>query len=203
MKTNRIPFSITLIVLSLILAFLPLSGRYSLHGKPENVMKAAMDQSSYITPDEVARAVVSEDNSVRLIDLRSRDEYKRSNIPGSVNIPYSEFLSSDLESLLGSDMKKIFYCDNDLESNYAWLLATGIGFSNCYVMKGGLSGWNKDIMKSVFKGETISARENALFEVRFKARTMFDEINSLPDSLKEKYMASKEIERKKLDGGCE
>jgi rhodanese-related sulfurtransferase len=203
MKTNRIPFSITLIVLSLILAFLPLSGKYSLHGRPDSVMKAALDPSTFVTPDEVAKAVVNEDSSVRLIDLRNREEFKKVNIPGSVNIPYSEFLSSDLESLLGSDIHKIFYCDNDLESNYAWLLATGIGFSNCYVMKGGLSGWNKDIMNSSFTGETISARENALFEVRFRARNMFDEINSLPDSLKEKYMASKEIERKKLDGGCE
>jgi hypothetical protein len=32
---------------------------------------------------------------------------------------------------------------------------------------------------------------------------MFSELNSMPDSMKTKYMESREIERKKLDGGCE
>ena len=39
-------------------------------------------------------------------------------------------------------------------------------------------------MNSTFTGERISARENALFETRTRARKMFTEINSLPDSLK-------------------
>jgi hypothetical protein len=32
---------------------------------------------------------------------------------------------------------------------------------------------------------------------------MYDEINNMPDNLKLKYRASLEMERKKLDGGCE
>jgi hypothetical protein len=70
-------------------------------------------------------------------------------------------------------------------------------------MEGGLNKWYADVMNSDFSGKTITARENALYETRYKARKIFRDINSLPDSLKLLYLASKEIERKKLDGGCE
>ena len=59
------------------------------------------------------------------------------------------------------------------------------------------------VMNSSFTGDKISARENALFETRMKARKMFTEINSLPDSLKKKFLEAKHIAAKKLDGGCE
>jgi hypothetical protein len=70
-------------------------------------------------------------------------------------------------------------------------------------MKGGLNEWFTSVMNGNFTGDKISARENALFENRMSARKMFTEINSLPDSLKQKFLESKHIAAKKLDGGCE
>jgi hypothetical protein len=58
-------------------------------------------------------------------------------------------------------------------------------------------------MNSKFTGEKISARENALYETRTRAKKMFTEMNSLPDSLKLKFILSKHLAAKKLDGGCE
>jgi hypothetical protein len=70
-------------------------------------------------------------------------------------------------------------------------------------MKGGLNEWYNTVMNSTFRGEKISARENALFETRSMAKKMFIEMNSLPDSLKMKFIQSKHLAAKKLDGGCE
>jgi hypothetical protein len=70
-------------------------------------------------------------------------------------------------------------------------------------MKGGLNEWYNSVMNSSFTGEKISARENAMFETRTRAKNLFIEINSLPDSLKLKFIESKRIAAKKLDGGCE
>lgn len=74
---------------------------------------------------------------------------------------------------------------------------------NIYVMKGGLNEWFNTVMNSSFTGDSISARENALFETRTRARKLFAEINSLPDSLKLKFIKAKHTTAKKLDGGCE
>jgi rhodanese-related sulfurtransferase len=203
MTTRQIITSI-LLLLGALLAFLPLSGRYSLHSKPVKVLAATLDESNSFTADQVARFVVTEDSTLQLIDLRTPGEFRVCNIPGSVNIPYAEFLKKDPAPYLDDPgMHHIFYSNDGLNASYAQTLAIGLGYKNCFVMKGGLNAWYATIMNSEFTGSKISARENALFETRFKARNLFNEVNSMPDSLKLAYIASKRFDPKKLDGGCE
>ena len=63
--------------------------------------------------------------------------------------------------------------------------------------------WFNTVINSHFSGERISVRENALFESRRIAGKMFNEFNSLPDSLKRIYYEARHVAAKKLDGGCE
>lgn len=199
----RIKISIVLLLLGLILAFVSPAGKYSLRGSPDKLLEAILDRSSFISADELARAIVMNDSAIRIFDLRPSEEFEKSSLPGSISLPYANFLQSDLESFLNTGMKNVLYSSDDLEANYALVLAKGLGYKNTLVLKDGLEAWDRDIMNSSFSGDRISARENALFEIRTRAKRMYNEINSLPDSLKLKYRASLEIERKKLDGGCE
>lgn len=196
--------SVGLVCLGLILALLPLSGSRSFIVKPHSLLSETVDEKSYFSVDQVARFIVSEDSSVQIIDLRLPEEFRSFNIPGSINVPYKEFLNNDPVSFLNNgNIKNIFYSNGDFDSNYALVLAQGMNFKNVYVMKGGLNEWFNTVMNSSFTGDRISARENALFETRTRAKKMFTEINSLPDSLKLKFIDAKHIAAKKLDGGCE
>jgi rhodanese-related sulfurtransferase len=200
----REKLSIILLSLGIILALLPLTGSRSLSVKPDKLLSEALDEKSWFTVDQVARFVATEDTSVQLIDLRSPEEFSRLNIPGSVNIPYDRFIEIAPGTILGSSNKKnILYANGDIDANSAFVIARGLKIKNIYVMQGGLNEWFKTVMNGKFTGERISARENALFEYRRRAGNMFNEINSLPDSLKRKYFEVKHITAKKLDGGCE
>ena len=200
----REKISIGLLCMGIILALLPLSGSRSFTVKPQKLLTEVLDENTWFTADQVAKFIVSEDSSVVLIDLRKPDEFREMNIPGSVNIPYDKLLETDPASYLkNGPVKNIFYSNGDLESNYALAITRGLNLRNTYVMKGGLNEWFAVIMNSSFTGERISARENALFETRTRARRLFTEINSLPESEKLKFIESKQLEAKKLDGGCE
>jgi rhodanese-related sulfurtransferase len=201
---TREKFSIGLLCLGVILAVLPLSASRSFTARPVKLLSELVENKSYFTVDQVARFVVSEDDSVRIIDLRSPEEFRAMNIPGSVNVPYKKFLDSDPGTYLADKkIKNIFYSNGDMYSNYALAIAKGLKYNNVYVMKGGLNEWFTTVMNSSFTGDRISARENSIFEIRTKAKKYFTEINSLPDSLKQKFIESKQLEAKKLDGGCE
>jgi rhodanese-related sulfurtransferase len=201
---TREKFSLLLLLLGLILAILPLRATRSLHGNPRDILLESLNENSALTPDQVARLIVSEDSTLLLIDLRPAGEFGRFTIPGAINVPYEEMLKKTPETYLGSgNFKNVFFSNGDLKSGYAAIIAGGLGYRNCYFMKGGMNEWFKVIMNSTFTGEKISARENALFETWFKARKLFSEMNSLPDSLKIKYLISKRFDPKKLDGGCE
>jgi rhodanese-related sulfurtransferase len=197
-------FSAILLCLGFILALLPLSGNISFIIKPQKLMPEILDEKTYFTVDQVARFVVAEDSSIQLIDLRSPEEFRLINIPGSINVPYKDFLNNDPGNYLNNkNIRYIFYSNGDINSNYSLVVAKGLNLKNIYVMKGGLNEWFNTIMNSSFTGDRISARENALYETRTKAERIFTEMNSLPDSLKMKFFEAKHIAAKKLDGGCE
>lgn len=201
---TRAKFSILLICMGLILAFLPGNGNSSFIVKPRNLLPELLDNNSYYSVDQVARFIVTEDSTVQLIDLRSPDEFRTVNIPGSINIPYNTLIDRNPGSILNNGKtRNIFYSNGDLNSNYALAYARGLNIKNTYAMKGGLNEWYKTIINTSFTGEKISARENALFETRTRAKRMFSEMNSLPDSLKAKFFQTKHLTAKKLDGGCE
>ena len=204
MMNTREKFSAGLLLLGLILALLPLSANRSFIIRPKKLLPEVLDENSYYTVDQVARFIVSEDSTIRILDLRTSKEFMSVNIPGSVNVPYSEFLARDGGGYLNDpNIKTILYSNGDFVSNYAIVIAKGLNHKNIYVMKGGLNEWFNTIINSRFSGERISARENALFETRSRAGKLFNEINSLPDSLKLKYLEAKQIAANKLDGGCE
>ena len=201
---TREKFSAGLLSLGIILTLLPLSASRSFNIKPEKLISELFDEKTYLTVDQVAKFLVTEDSTIMIFDLRTPEEFKIMNIPGSVNIPYADLLNNKHDLYLSDrSKKKIFYSNGDFDSNYAYAIARGLNYRNVYVMKGGMNEWYNTVMNSSFSGERISARENALFETRFRARKIFTDINSLPDSLKIKYFEARHIAATKLDGGCE
>jgi rhodanese-related sulfurtransferase len=203
METRK-KITVILLLFGLVLALLQLSANRSFRGNPEKLLSDILNPEVSFTADQVAKFIVTEDSTVRLIDLRSPEEFRKLNIPGSVNVPYNDFINSDLYIYLNDkNVKNIFYANSDYYSNYALVYARGLGYKNSYVMEGGLSEWFNTVMESKFTGERISARENALYETRTRAARLFTQINSLPDSLKAEFMESKKFSARKLDGGCE
>ncbi len=199
----RKEFSALLLLLSLILALLPLTANRSFTAEPEKLLSDVLKEDVSFTVDQVAELIVREDNMFQLIDLRSSEEFRKQAIPGAVNIPYPEFIKKDPTWLGNKNIRNIFYSTGDTEADYAMVYARGLGYENSYVMEGGITEWITTVMETKFTGDRITARENALFETRRRAGEMFTELNSLPDSLKIKFLESRKFSAKKLDGGCE
>ena len=201
---KRVTISTFLVLSAIILALFPGVGKYSFIAERKKLANELFAEDRYISVDRIADYVVSEDPSVQLIDLRSKEEYLSFNIPGSLNVPIEEFFKSKPESFLyNKDIDYIFYSNSDIASSTALTLSQGLGYSNTYSMEGGLNEWYNTIMHSVYKGETLTPRKNRLFETRTKARKFFTDINSLPDTLRIKYAESRRQAEKDLDGGCE
>ncbi|HCY42917.1 MAG TPA: hypothetical protein DHV48_16500 [Prolixibacteraceae bacterium] len=200
----RIKYSVLLIGVGIILAFLPFNAAQTFQLKADELLSLSVSGDMYFSVDQVARFVNNEDSTVQIIDIRSAEQYRECNIPGSVNIPFSELLNPLWEPTLNQkEIKTIFYGNGDQTANYAWTIVTGMGYSNSYVMKGGLNEWFKTVMLSQYSGEKITPAENARFENRLNARKIFTQINSLPDSLKTRFFDAKRLTQSKLDGGCE
>jgi 3-mercaptopyruvate sulfurtransferase SseA len=201
---TRIKISVLLVGLGILLAFMPNPSSKTFKLKPNELITKSASDEIYFSVDEVARFVNTEDSTVQMIDIRSAEEFRKCNIPGSVNIPFEDLLNPEWNGYFNQkEIRKIFYGNDDQLADVAWTISTGLGTENSFVMKGGLNEWFKTVMLTKFEGERITPRENALFENRYRARDIFTQINSLPDSLKTKFFDAKRLQKKKLDGGCE
>ena len=200
----RKKFSTLLLLLSLLLALLPLSANRSFTVKPVKLLSDVLKTDVSFTVDQVAEFIVKEDSTIQLIDLRSSEKFRKQTIPGAVNIPYNDFIKKDPEIYLNNkNIRNIFYSNGNIEPYYALVYARGLRYNNSFVMDGGVSEWIRTIIETKFTGDRITARENALFEIRRRAGDMFTGLNSLPDSLKTRFLDSKKFSAKKLDGGCQ
>jgi rhodanese-related sulfurtransferase len=193
-----------LLLLSLILALLPLTANRSFKARPAELLYEVLNDSTSYSADQVAGFIVREAVDVQLIDLRSAAEYGDAFIPGAVSVPYADFIRTDPDIWLRNrGTRMIFYSADDAEAAAAMAYARGIGYDNAYFLRGGINEWIHTVSETEYTGDRISARENALLETRRRAADMYNELRSLPDSLKAKYLESKKFSARKLDGGCQ
>jgi rhodanese-related sulfurtransferase len=200
----RIQLSVLLVILGCFLVFIPQKSTYKFSVKPRELALWASTDTNSVTVDEVARWINNETPDITLIDIRQTEDFNKCNLPGSVNIPLKNLPEAEYLPLLSRRTgRNIFYSNGEEASSAALILTAGWGYKNCYRMKGGINEWYAVIMHASFAGDHITAKENALYANRFDVKRLFTQYNSLPDSLKTKLFASRQLEKAKLDGGCE
>ena len=92
MMEARIKYSVLLVGIGIILAFLPFNAAKSFRLKPTELLSKSTSEDIYFSVDQVARFMNNEDSTVQIIDVRSADQFREFNIPGSINIPFSDLL---------------------------------------------------------------------------------------------------------------
>jgi rhodanese-related sulfurtransferase len=204
MKSFRVQVSVILVCFAVLAWIMPDRHRSAEELIPSQMIAAMNSTDKFLTADRVARIIVNEDTTCRLVDIREPEEYLRVNIPGAINIPFRDLLSPDWSGYLDEPGKTaVIYSNGNTLALEAWMLCTQQGYPDIKIMKGGMNEWFRVVMESEFTGDKITAAENALFETRYRARDFFTNMNSLPDSLKSNFLAVKKKKEAELVGGCE
>ena len=204
MFSIRFQVSAILVALAGLIVLLPPGRQSSGELNVHRMLEAMNEPGQFLSVDQVARMVVYEDTSILLVDVRDPDAYRAIHIPSAINIPVSDILNPDWSGYLNDTaVKPVFYSNGNTMASEAWMLCTQKGYTGSMIMIGGMNEWYRDVMESTFKGERISAAENATFEVRYRARDFFNRMNSMPDSLKTAFLEVKREKEAELVGGCE
>lgn len=140
----------------------------------ETFLNEIHSANRFLTTDEVAKRIINNDPSVYLVDVRSGEEFAAYSIPGSINIPLQNVLNNEWADSLNQTARDIiFYSNDDFLSEQAWALCRQQGFSNLYVMEGGLNQWFATIMLPPKPGELTSSDEIELYSFRTGASIYF------------------------------
>lgn len=160
------------VALGLGLFFLPEKDN-SRKESPEFLHLDMIDPSRLVSTDELAELIISKDPTLLPIDVRSPEAYQNFSIPGAVNIPLAKMLDEESAYYLGlGEMQKVFFSNDDLSSNEAWMIAKRMGYENVYVMKGGLNEWVETILQPAEPPATASEEAFELYNLR-KATSLY------------------------------
>lgn len=166
------------IALSLLLVILP-ERHASKQLKPEQLLLEINDNNRYVSTDDVAKKIISSDEYVQLIDVRSVREFTDFHLKGAINIPLDSLLNKNkkgnyfFEDVLNQDIKtNVLYSNGTVYANQAWVLLRRMNYKNNYVMKGGLNKWIETVIRPTRPPVTATDKEMALYDFR-KAASMY------------------------------
>ena len=92
-----------------------------------------------LSPADFNKQITSEE--VKLIDVRTPEEYNEGYIKGAINIDWN---AGDFEAAvtqLGKDQKIFLYCKSGTRSGNAFDLLNKLGYKNVYNLSGGITAW--------------------------------------------------------------
>ena len=159
-----------IIPMGLIIAAVPQNKTKPYKLTADELLAEAKTRTQYITPETVADMIVKKDPTLRLIDVRSQDEFEKFSLPGSLNIPISDLLSDKYTDILNQDVKmNVFYSNGSLTANEAWMVTRQLGYKNNYVLEGGLNYWFDAIINPQKPASTSSDEEFARYDFRKSA----------------------------------
>ena len=95
-----------------------------------------------ISIDEFRQQFASgEGGEYQFIDVREEDEHAEGHIPGTNNIPLSEFMARVDE--ISEDTPVLLVCNTGVRSSQAALFLASMGYEDIYNLEDGTKGWLK------------------------------------------------------------
>jgi len=95
---------------------------------------------NHISADNVQKAII-EKQDILLLDVRTREEYTKGKIKGSINLPVSE-VPNKISTFIPDKNKVIYvYCLSGSRSDMAAAVMTSLGYTNVFSMTNGLLMW--------------------------------------------------------------
>jgi sulfur-carrier protein adenylyltransferase/sulfurtransferase len=204
----RTLLALFIIPMGLIIAAVPQNKTKPYKLSAEELLGEVNTRTQYVTPDAVADMIVKKDPALRLIDVRSQDEFEKFSLPGAINIPASDLLSDQYTDILNQDIKmNIFYSNGTLAANEAWMITRQLGYNNNFVLEGGLNYWFDAILNPQKPASTSPDEEFAKYDFRKSAGLALGGGGAVQATQDQGAAPSKPVikataKKKKAAGGC-
>ncbi|RLD88278.1 MAG: hypothetical protein DRJ09_08730 [Bacteroidetes bacterium] len=205
MNRNYLFLTLLMLVLAIGTFFIKKDDVYKNQIKPETLLQVITQPSRYVTTDQVAKRIIEKDPTLELIDVRLPGDFDKFTLPDAINVPLKDIFTDKGQDNLGiEDLNVVFFSNDDIIADQAWVIATRLGYKNMYVMKGGLNCWIETIINPTMPPETASEIEFEQFRFRKAASLYFTGGSTTqPVSVtKAKVKVRRKKKEKAASGGC-
>ena len=173
--------------------------------KPETLLLEIVQPTRYVSTDQVAKMIIQKDPSLEIVDVRTPEEFAKFTLPNALNLPPDSLLTPSGNEQLGiPGMKVVFISDDAIRADQEWVLAKRMGYSDIYVMKGGLNRWIETIIQPKEPGEEDPYTAFEQYEFRKGAQLYFTgaKVKNTTVSKKIKVVVRRKRKVQAASGGC-
>ena len=202
MNKNYIFLTILMLVLAFGTLFLNKEPEHD-QIKPEKLLYDIIQPTRYVTTDQVAKMIIDKDPTLELVDVRNEKSFEEFSLTNAINIPLDSITSPDYEDYFGvPGTKVVFYSNDDIRADQAWVITRRMGINETYVMKGGLNSWIETIIqpKEPSEGDPYTAFEQ--YQFRKGAQMYFTGAKVEQSVEKKKVVVRRKKKQATVSGGC-
>lgn len=206
--SSRVFLSIIILILGLLISAVPEKEVKALKLNANEMLDEMKSGEQMIHPDQIANMLVEKDPSLLLIDVRSPEEFSKYSLPGAINIPFNDLLSDEWADYIDQDVYlNVFYSNGTTKANEAWMITRQLGYSNNYILLGGLNYWVETILSPSSPKTASPDDEFAKYDFRKAASFSLGGGGKLAAPATSGKAASKPVLRKRkkkkgVKGGC-
>ena len=152
--------------------------------------------------DELAFDIMDKDKNLQIIDLRSQKDFNAMSLPNSTRFNLENLFEKDAHKLLTIKHKKnVFIADDEMLEKKAAVLASELGYSEIYYLKGGLKQFRNDILNFQQPGTASNQHERDTYRFRTNAAQVLPMLIQ-EYKLKMTASGSQQTKAKRVVGGC-
>ncbi|MBN1339680.1 MAG: rhodanese-like domain-containing protein [Bacteroidales bacterium] len=197
------------LILGMIIAAVPENTTKPFMLTANELLDEIKTRTQFLHPDIVADMMVNKDPLLRLIDVRSRDDYEKYSLPGAINIPVDNILDDEFTEMINQGtFMNVFFSNGSTLANEAWLITRQLGYNNNFVLEGGLNYWTETILNPEKPGSAHPDDEFAKYDFRKAAGRVFggggpaEIISDTTDKASKPMIIPTTRKKKTVQGGC-
>lgn len=128
---------------------------------PTAIAAAIQQKSDHVDALDLAKRIIEGKKDFVVVDLRPAWQFDDYHIPGAVNVPIEQILTSDK---LSKDKEVVLYSSGGTHAAQVWVLLTQQGYRAKTILDG-LQGWWRDVITPA----SLSATDESAGEREYKA----------------------------------
>ena len=171
--------------------------------RPTELLWDIIQPTRYVSTDQVAKMIIAKDPTLELVDVRDADSYGKFSLPNAVNVPLNDILKPENQDYFGlPGVKVVFYSNDDIRADQAWVITKRMGYNETYVLKGGLNCWFETIINPKEPSPEAPYVEFEKYQFRKGAQMFFTGVKVESTSKKKGVKVKRRKKAAVASGGC-
>jgi len=128
--------------------------------------KTVQHEDDHVTAIELAGWIKNRRSQLRVVDVRSKEEYDAYHLPMAERVPIDSLASASF----AHDETIVLYSEGGAHAAQGWVFLRALGYDKVYFLRGGVYEWLDQVMNPVLRTDTPAKDSAAAAEVAALSR---------------------------------